>query len=295
MDRETAMPRRRSPGRENPFIFGEVVSRPEVSLDPQKGDVRLTFGATVPSDPAPVASEVFALPETLAARGGFRMAICLDEFPQINAYGAVDVENSLRNAVQYQHHVGYVFSGSQPAMMRAMLGPKRPFYKAGPLIVLPRIPAADWAAFILKQCTRAGKRLTAAGLQRLLALADLVACDVQRLAHELWDHAHLSGLDTLDVPEVNPIAERVVNGEAAVFERLWEGIPQGQRGVLQALAAGRQRGFQSEEVRQRFRLGASSTVQRALQLLHDRDIIDREHDTDFFLEPMFALWIRKNL
>ncbi len=65
--------------------------------------------------------------------------------------------------------------------------------------------------------------------------------------------------------------------------------------VRHALAAGHRKAIQSEEIRRQFRLGASSTVQRALQLLRDRDLIDREADTYFFLEPLFGLWIQKNL
>jgi hypothetical protein len=53
-------------------------------------------------------------------------------------------------AVQNHRDVGYVFAGSEPSLMERMLGPKRPFYKAGPVIRLEKIPSAEFAAFIVK-------------------------------------------------------------------------------------------------------------------------------------------------
>ena len=54
----------------------------------------------------------------------------------------------MRAAVQHQRDVGYVFAGSEPSLMERMLGPKRPFYKAGPVMRLDKIPADEFAAFI---------------------------------------------------------------------------------------------------------------------------------------------------
>ena len=46
-------------------------------------------------------------------------------------------------------------------------------------------------------------------------------------------------------------------------------------------------------VREEFRLGPASTVQRALQSLDSKDILDRYHDRYFFLDPLFPYWIRR--
>jgi hypothetical protein len=77
---------------------------------------------------------------------GFRMAICLDEFQQISQFNGGSVENAIRNQVQEQREVGYVFAGSQPSLMQEMLSAKRPFHKAGPQVFLDKIPAAFFPA-----------------------------------------------------------------------------------------------------------------------------------------------------
>src|SRR4029079_8839152 len=66
------------------------------------------------------------------------------------------VEEALRAAVQQQRQVGYVFAGSEPRLMEQMIGPKRPFYKAGPVMRLQKIPAGLFATFIEERFRASG-------------------------------------------------------------------------------------------------------------------------------------------
>ena len=74
-----------------------------------------------------------------------------------------------------------------------MLGPKRPFYKAGPVMRLQKIPADRFAAFIEHAVPKAGMRPSAGFGQAVLDLAGHLPYDVQRLAHEAWDDARAGG------------------------------------------------------------------------------------------------------
>ena len=117
------------------------------------------------------------------------MAIALDEFQAIAAFNGGSVEHALRAAVQHQRQVGYVFSGSEPSLMERMLGTSRPFYKAGPVMRLQKIPGRS-----LRRVHRGPFRATgfkpAAGLgAAVVELAGNLPYDVQRLAHEVWDDA----------------------------------------------------------------------------------------------------------
>ncbi|MEI4914008.1 hypothetical protein Q8G39_28580, partial [Klebsiella pneumoniae] len=50
----------------------------------------------------------------------------------------------------------------------------------------------------------------------------------------------------------------------------------------------------SQAVREEYRLGPKSSVQRALQLLDDQKILDQYRDLYFFVDPLFAIWITNN-
>ena len=99
----------------------------------------------------------------------------------------------MRAAVQHQREVGYVFAGSEPSLMERMLGPKRPFYKAGPVMRLEKIPADEFAAFIDARFTRSGIKPEAGLGAAIVDLAGNLPYDVQRLAHETWDEVRAAG------------------------------------------------------------------------------------------------------
>ena len=134
--------------------------RAEVRVEPDPaGKRQLTVGfpsVRTDRDVSRLAQEVFALPGRIADARRRRMAIALDEFQAITAFDGGNVEHTLRAAVQEQRSVGYVFAGSEPSLMERMLTPRRPFYKAGPVVRLGKIDERLFAAFTSSQvsCAR---------------------------------------------------------------------------------------------------------------------------------------------
>jgi len=61
---------------------------------------------------------------------------------------------------------------------------------------------------------------------------------------------------------------------------------------LQALAHRGAAEIYSQTVREEFRLGPASSVQKALQSLDSQDILDRYRREYFFLDPLLPCWIR---
>ena len=267
--------------------------KPDVNINMSTGEISLSLGKGAGFDPSPIAPDVFALPGELTKNAGFRMAICLDEFQQISQFNGGSVENALRNQVQEQREVGYVFAGSQPSLMEEMLSAKRPFHKAGPQMFLDKIPAKDWKDFVTRHFRNRGRTLDDSGLETLLASADLIPYDVQRIAHELWDYAELKDKRQLDVSDVNFVIESLVTSQSTYYELLWEQLSARQRAALQAIAYRGASEIYSQGVREEFRLGPASSVQKALQSLDSRDILDRYKGSYFFLDPLFPSWIRK--
>jgi hypothetical protein len=271
--------------------FGRQV-KPDINYNMSTGEVSVSLGKGTGFDPAPIAPDVFALPGELTKNAGFRMAICLDEFQQISEFDEGSVENAIRNQVQQQREVGYVFAGSQPALMQEMLSSKRPFHKARPQMFLDKISAEAWREFITSQFRRRGRTIDDAALATLLGAADLIPYDVQRIAHELWDYAEINDKGALNASEVKTVIDKLVIGQSTYYELLWEQLPARQRATLQALAHRGAKEMYSQSVREEFRLGPASSVQKALQSLDSRDILDRYRGEYFFLDPLLPCWIR---
>ena len=269
--------------------------RPTITVNPADGETSISFTRSGNADPSVLAADVFAMPGELARNGGFRMAICLDEFQQIEVFGGRSVENVLRNEVQKQREVGYVFSGSQPSLMEEMLSAGRPFYKAGPTIFLEKIPADAWQDFIKAQFRNRRRRITNEAVSEILRAADLIPYDVQRIAHELWDYAELKDKSEIGPADVAAMVSELVRVQGEYFERLWEQLTSKQRAVLQVLSLRGPADLLSQAYREQYRLGAASSVQKALQSLDSQDILDRYHGHYFFLDPLFASWVRRNI
>jgi uncharacterized protein len=272
-------------------------TRPEVRLETEPGGasaVAVAFPAVRSAkDVSRLAPEIFALPARLAEARGRRVVVALDEFQAIGGFNGGSVEEALRAAVQHQRQVGYVFAGSEPSLMEAMLGPKRPFYKAGPVMRLDKIPADLFSAFIEQRFLKTGMKPEAGLGQAVLDLAGQLPYDVQRLAHEVWDDGRAEGLRRVGLDQLHQTLHRLLAEHEVFFEATWQRLTLGQRGVLRALVLEEGRSLLSADVRSRYRLGGASSVQAALGALQKQDVITRDSDRYVVVDSLMREWIAR--
>jgi uncharacterized protein len=244
-------------------------------------------------DIARLAEEVFALPGRLAEARARRVVVALDEFQAIGGFNGGSVEHALRAAVQHQRDVGYVFSGSEPSLMERMLGPKRPFYKAGPVIRLGRIPAQEFTEFIDGRFARSGFKPEAGLGAAIVELAGNLPYDVQRLAHETWDQVRLGGRRRATLDDLHQALRRLLAEHHMMFEATWQRLTLAQRSVLRAVVLEDGRELLSADVRSRHRLGGTSSVQYALGSLARDDFISREEGQYAIVDSLLKEWIAR--
>jgi uncharacterized protein len=271
--------------------------RPELRLDADHAG-RAGFALAFPAvrtarDAARVATEVFALPARIAAARKQRMAVALDEFQAIAAFNGGSVEHALRAAVQDQRQVGYVFSGSEPSLMERMLGPRRPFYKAGPVIRLEKIDPQEFAAFLEMRFQGSGIKPEPGLGEAIVDLAANVPYDVQRLAHETWDDVKAAGRKTAGVDDLHATLTRLLGEQQTVFEESWQRLTLPQRAVLRALVLEEGRELMSADVRARHRLPGTSSVQAALAALLRQDIITKDGGRYVAVDSLYREWVAR--
>jgi hypothetical protein len=272
-------------------------TRPEVRLEAEPGGtsaVAVAFPAARSArDVARLAPEVFALPARLAEARGRRVVVALDEFQAIGSFNGGSVEEALRAAVQHQRQVGYVFAGSEPSLMEAMIGPRRPFYKAGPVMRLEKIPSDLFAAFIEQRFHKTGLKPEAGLGHAVVDLAGELPYDVQRLAHEVWDDARAAGLKKVGLDTLHATLHRLLAEHEVFFEATWQRLTLAQRGVLRALVLEDGRGLLSADARQRHRLGGASSVQAALGALVKQDVVTRDQERYAVVDSLMREWIAR--
>jgi hypothetical protein len=278
---------------------GELLqaARPELRFDADPmGKSR--FAIAFPSvktarDTARLAAEVFALPGRIAAARKQRLAIALDEFQAIASFNGGSVEQALRAAVQDQRAVGYVFAGSEPSLMERMLGPRRPFYKAGPVMRLEKIDATLFAGFLDERFAASGMRPEEGLGAAIVDLAANVPYDVQRLAHETWDDIKAAGRKTAGLADLHATLTRLLGEQHTIFEESWQRLTLPQRAVLRALVLEDGRELLSADVRARHRLPGASTVQAALAALVRQDIAMKDGTRYTASDSLYREWVAR--
>ena len=271
--------------------------RPEVRVEADavgRSQLAVSFpSAQSEKDVSRLAQDVFALPGKIASARKRKLAIALDEFQAIASFNGGSVEHALRAAVQHQREAGYVFSGSEPALMERMLGRSRPFYKAGPVMRLQKIAPDRFAAFVEARFKSSGIKPSAGLGMAVVELAGNLPYDVQRLAHEMWDDVRAAGRKVAGLDDLHETLKRLLGEHETLFESVWQRLTLPQRATLRAAVIQEGRELLSADVRARYRLSGASTVQAALAALIREDILAREGTQYVVVDSLLREWIAR--
>jgi hypothetical protein len=272
-------------------------ARPELRLEADTSGVMgmsVKFpGVRSDREISKLAADVFALPQRLHELRQRKIVVALDEFQAIHAFNGGSVEHTIRAAVQHQRSVGYVFAGSEPSLMERMLGPKRPFYKAGPVMRLEKIPPDLFAAFIESRFSKTGIKPESGLGAAIVDLAGNLPYDVQRLAHESWDDVRAAGKRRAGVDDLHLTLRRLLAEHETFFEAVWQRLTLSQRATLRTVVLAEGREILGADLRTRYRLGGASTVQASLQALLREDLIAREDDRYIVVDSLMREWIAR--
>jgi hypothetical protein len=268
--------------------------RYEPGSAPRGGSLGLSFpGVQSERDVARLAQDVFDLPARLSAARRRPVVVALDEFQAVGGFDGGSVEHALRAAVQHQRDVGYVFAGSEPSLMERMLTPKRPFYKAGPVMRLDKIPPDEFAAFLDSRFAKSGIRPEPGLGLAIVELAGNLPYDVQRLAHETWDEVRAGSRRRATLDDLHQALRRLLAEQDTMFEALWQRLTLPQRAVLRTVVVEDGRELMAADTRTRHRLSGASSVQAALAALQRDDVVGREGSRYVVVDSLLREWVAR--
>jgi len=219
--------------------------------------------------------------------------VALDEFQAVTAFDGDTAEQALRAAVQDQRAVGYVFAGSEPSLMERMISPKRPFYKAGPVMRLQKIDPEVFGDWLEARFKSSGIKAEAGLGAAIVDLAGNVPYDVQRLAHETWDDLHEGGRRTATLDDLHVTLTRLLGEQHTMFEESWQRLTLAQRAALRAIVLEDGREMLSADVRTKHRLSGASSVQAALTALVKQDVVMKDGTSYVVTDSLYREWVAR--
>jgi hypothetical protein len=238
-------------------------------------------------------TDILQLPERIALSKNIRIAICIDEFQQVAEFqDSITFQKKLRSVWQHQQNVSYCLFGSKRhLMMEIFSNSNMPFYKFGDMMVLKKIPTEEWIPFICRKYHESGKTITEKQAEKICHVTENLSSYVQHLSWIIWYKAKpVTTNEMIDVA-INELLEQ----GSLFFQREVEGLTELQLNLLKAIANGVDTGLTKKDVIRKYRLESSANVQGIKKSLVKKDIIDIDGTVISFNDPIFKLWIKRNI
>ena len=232
------------------------------------------------------------LPAELGAERSKRVAVVFDEFQEIVRIDP-DLLPLMRSIFQEQPDVAHVYLGSKRHMMEQIFNDaNEPFWRSAKQMELGVIPPTQFATFIRKRFAETSRSVEDAAVGEILAVTNAHPYGTQELAYAVWEVTEEG--DTATARHVEEALRRVLRSENAHFARIWERAARGQRLALEALARDPGQPAFSSAYRRTHNLPAVSTLQKAIDVLVEDELVERYGRGFRVAEPFLAEWILRN-
>jgi hypothetical protein len=197
----------------------------------------------------------------------------------------------LRGEIQRHARVAYIFAGSaRGSMLEIFTGEGSHFYQSAMIQDIGPIPEADMRKFFIEQFARGGRKVDAATLQAVFALAGSSPNDQQQLAYHLWTQSTPGPvrLDALQRAFLHIMAEVGRRGEII----LEEATP-AQRRLLFAVALREDTESATDSFVRFAGFNTNSSVNSALRpfLKGTNALIDKHGSRLRYRERFMRLWV----
>lgn len=258
------------------------------STDPLN-EYSLSLGIT-PKDYSP--EEILSLPEIISKKIGKHIVVCIDEFQQIGEFpDSLTVQKRMRGVWQLQRNVSYCLFGSKKHLLTEIFQSKRmPFYQFGDTIYLKPIPTDEWIPFICSRFEQQKKKISVELAAKICKLVDNYSSYVQQLAWNVLINTDKEVTDDI----LQESLQDILNHNTALFMQQIEGLTTYQMNFLRAIIKGVHKDFTSQEILDEYRLGSKSNVTRLVNVLMNKELIERREDGLYLSDPVMELWLKQH-
>lgn len=266
---------------------------PKISFSPEpNADFAISLGIT-PKTHTP--EEVLGMAEKIAIKKGKRIVICIDVFQQIGEMAnSKQIQARLRTVWQHQKQVSYCLFGSKHHLMSAIfLHRSMPFYQFGDIISLDKIATADWVEYIVSHFADGKRTISRVLAEDICRFTENYSAYVQQLSWLVFTQKEEG--ETVTEEDVKQAMNDLLATNEILFMQMIEPLSEYQLNFLRAIASGVTKDFGLSEVREEYKLGSYSNINRLKTALLERDLIEKRGAETVMTDPVFAKWIKRKV
>lgn len=216
--------------------------------------------------------------------------LVFDEFQQINHFIHSNTEAVIRSLAQQFPNLRFAFSGSHRGIMQSMFNsPNRPFYKSTQIVDLRPIELEDYQKFIQTHFKTHKKEIQASLIKQIYEWSRGETYSIQLMCNRLFARTQKPTEE-----DFIQICEEIIEEQSRLFNGWLNLLPYNQVKLLKAMAKEKfVKSPTSKSFIQHYKLGATSSVQTALNGLMDKEIIFKDQDTYYIHDVLFGKWLQK--
>jgi hypothetical protein len=247
--------------------------------------VKLQLNASIKED------EILNLAQSIAAKKGIRIIVCIDEFQNVNHFPhPIEFQKKLRGYWQRHDKVHYCLYGSKRHLMTQLFeSSDLPFYKFGSTYYLKKIDVDEWVPFIKTKFKKTGKKISSEQVKQICLSMESHSYYTQNAFQILW---YISSVEVRD-KEIDDSLTRLVEQNELQFQKIIDGLTTYQLNFLKAICK-EVKSLHSKETIKTFSLGSTATIQRSIQALLQKDVIDTMGPEITMVDPAFTWWFIRN-
>ena len=217
--------------------------------------------------------------------------IAIDEFQQITNYPEVGLEALLRSYIQFAPNVHFVFSGSKRHLMTQIFtSPDRPFYQSTVSMGLSPLYKEVYYDFARRFFEAKKGSLSEDVFYGLYQQLRGVTRSIQLLLNRLYE----TEKNIVSIQQVNEAVLHIVNSGTMQYEELSSFLTDNQLSLLKAIAKeGCIESPQSNRFITDYNLPSTSSVKTALDVLLDKDLIQRTEKGFTVSDYFFETWLKR--
>ena len=278
--------RLKSKGREaiDRFLMFVTSLRTGISFDGQ-GNASWNLGVGDIKSPTFTLEEIF----NYLKAADRKCIVAIDEFQAITDYSEQNIEEMLRTYIQDCRNAIFIFSGSQKHMMSEMFSsPARPFYQSTSMMFLKPVALSEYEIFAKYHFEKAHKQIAAGVVESIYDLFEGTTWYIQKVLNQLF-----ATFDSISKDDVDRAVRQIVlQNEEAYKDTLFQ-LTLRQRDLLVAIGReGKATQITGMAFVKRYHLSSASSVQKAAQILVDKQLVTQQQGVYEVYDKFLAEWIR---